>query len=174
MEKFLLTFTTPATARDWKTVDDVVMGGRSHSRIHWLDEPVAGGEDRRGLLRFEGRISLENNGGFCSTRLASTDRGVSGVEQLHLLVRGDGRRYKCTVRTADTPRKTSWRLPFETQPGRWSEVVLPLSRFELWRRGTHLSDTAELDPAAMTSLGLLVSDGQEGDFRIDLGRIWAH
>ncbi len=55
MEKLLLTFENPKTADDWKTVDDVVMGGRSHSRVCWLDEPVAGASPEREFLELWGQ-----------------------------------------------------------------------------------------------------------------------
>jgi monofunctional biosynthetic peptidoglycan transglycosylase len=171
MTQTIFSFDTPRTARSWKTVDDEVMGGRSHSRICWFSEEVEHNGVTQGILRFEGNISLENNGGFCSTRTDFSRCDLAGVQQLRLLVRGDGKRYKFTVRSDDTPQKTSWRLPIEPPAGRWHECTLQLADFELWRRGTHLSSEATLDSASITSLGLLISDEQKGSFHIDIARI---
>lgn len=44
---------------EWRIVNDTVMGGRSQSSVTDIDD---------GLLRFSGLISLENQGGFASTR----------------------------------------------------------------------------------------------------------
>jgi monofunctional biosynthetic peptidoglycan transglycosylase len=171
MARTILDFADATTARDWKAVDDVVMGGRSHSSVSWHDEDVAHDSAERGFLRFEGVVSLQNNGGFCSARLTCSERGVPGIDELRLIVRGDGQRYKFTVRTDDTPDKTSWRLPFEAPTSGWSELTFALADFELWRRGNHLSPQTALDPARITSFGLLISDEQQGRFCIDLTRL---
>lgn len=164
--------------RDWKTVDDVVMGGRSSSRLRWIDD-LDGDDDyarsdstpNSGALRFEGTVSLENNGGFCSARQQEQDRGVPGARQLVALANGDGHRYKCTLRTSDTPSSSSWRLPVETTADTWRQYACNLDDFELWRRGTRLDADRRLDPAAITSFGLLISDEQEGPFRLDLAEV---
>lgn len=163
------TFESSKAVEEWKTVDDVVMGGRSESRIfRAVGETGPDGSESSGVVRFEGEISLENNGGFCSARLVEAERGVPGLRQLILVARGDGNRYKCTLRTRETPDHSSWRLPFDSSPGRWKRYRLPIESFELWRRGTLLSADRVLDPSSITSFGLLVSDEQEGEFRIDL------
>jgi monofunctional biosynthetic peptidoglycan transglycosylase len=170
-------FDAARSVNDWKTVDDPVMGGHSHSHIHWVDAPVDYGDAARGFLRFEGIVSLENNGGFCSARLVDDDRGATDfgdTDAFRLLVRGDGHRYKFTVRTDDTPPKSSWRHPFEPPPGPWTELLVPITDFELWRRGTHLSAEDRLDPTRIRSVGVLISDKQEGPFRIDLARVRLH
>ena len=52
-------FTNQANLKQWKIVDDVVMGGVSSGKISI-------NEDGHG--QFEGTVSLENNGGFSSLR----------------------------------------------------------------------------------------------------------
>ena len=170
----LESFNEASDLDDWKTVDDVVMGGRSSSRLRWdASEPDASeaSEEPASWMRFEGTISLENNGGFCSARQREADRGVRGLEAVRLTVRGGDKRYKWTIRTADTPDSSSWRHPFETTSGDWQTIELPLADFELWRRGTHLSSERSPDPSKITSLGILISDEQAGDFRVDLAEI---
>lgn len=157
-------------ADDWKTVDDRVMGGVSASRIEWVD----GSGDRNepiGWLRFFGEVSLENNGGFCSTRQVEARRQVPDITRLRYQYRGDGKRYKWLVRTAGTPKGASWRLRFETSAGLWEMKTYELGEFELWRRGTLLSKDGGPEPNEITSLGILISDGQAGSFRFDLARI---
>ena len=63
----------------WQIINDTVMGGKSWSSVKTQD----------GRLAFEGYVSLENNGGFASTR-----RAVNSVNanQVSLRVQGDGRR----------------------------------------------------------------------------------
>jgi hypothetical protein len=170
-EETIWTFDDPACLEEWKTVDDVVMGGRSASDLDWMTTDEKEGAPTAGAIRFGGEVSLENNGGFCSARLVEGERGVPGLQRLQVVARGDGSRYKCTLRTADRPSSSSWRLPFETEADRWRVYELPLEGFELWRRGTLLAADERPEPEAITSFGLLISDGQEGEFRIELGEV---
>ena len=52
-------FTTESDLSDWRIMDDVVMGGRSDSNLK-INEAGHG--------CFHGYVSLENYGGFASTR----------------------------------------------------------------------------------------------------------
>ena len=70
------------------------MGGRSSGTIERTAE---------GTLRFEGSLSLENNGGFASFRSGRLDRldwDLDGSEGLEIRVKGDGRTYiySCDMR----------------------------------------------------------------------------
>ncbi|MFB6262221.1 MAG: CIA30 family protein [Bradymonadaceae bacterium] len=166
-------FDDPSTLEEWKTVDDVVMGGHSDSTFEWVDEPVEALEPAIGFLRYTGRVTLADGGGFCSGRLEEADRGAPGTDRLRLLARGDGNRYKLTLRTALTPESSSWRLPFDPPAGDWSIVEFPLEAFELWRRGSRLQTDRSVDPARLTSIGVLISDRQAGPFTLDVAEIWA-
>ena len=52
-------FNKKADITNWTIVDDVVMGGRSSGNFYL---------NKEGNGVFEGRVSLENNGGFSSLR----------------------------------------------------------------------------------------------------------
>ncbi|MEL0037316.1 MAG: CIA30 family protein, partial [Gammaproteobacteria bacterium] len=47
--------------QSWMIVNDTVMGGRSQANLSLVE-----GEDE--VFRFDGLLSLENNGGFASSR----------------------------------------------------------------------------------------------------------
>src|SRR6056297_3888272 len=57
--RVLFDFENADAAKQWQTVNDGVMGGRSDGRFR-IDE------DRK--MEFFGTLSLENNGGFVSVR----------------------------------------------------------------------------------------------------------
>ena len=58
-----------AGAPAWPSIDDVVMGGRSHSEMVIED----------GVAAFRGVVSLENNGGFASVRSNPADHDLAGL-----------------------------------------------------------------------------------------------
>ncbi len=161
----ILRFDTPRSVESWITVDDVVMGGRSDSQVRWLP-----GEDQSGMLRFEGEVSLENNGGFCSTRNQG-QWDLGGARELIWTLRGTERTFLATLRDNDTPDGASFRHPFSPAPGEWTDVALPLEEFRLFRRGKKLSDQTRVDPSQIHSFGFLLADGNAGSFHLDVQQL---
>ena len=166
----LVDLADPATTSAFIVVNDDVMGGVSTSRL---------GHDGDSLV-FSGRLRLENDGGFASMRgpigapagrPALDLRDWRGIE---LLVRGDGRRYKLTLRGESGEDDPVYRAPFETRSGETQAIRLPFEAFEAWRRGRRLVDAPELDRAALQQIGVLVSDAQAGNFRLELLAIRAY
>ena len=87
----------PVPLDGWTGTSDRVMGGISRATV--AVEDVAG----RRWIRLTGRVRLENQGGFIqmATDLAPDGGPVdlSAYSGLRLLVRGNGERYGCHLRT---------------------------------------------------------------------------
>ena len=163
-EKILFDFQTATHYPAWQIVNDDVMGGLSTSRFQFLTN---------GGAVFSGVVSLENNGGFASVRSSPVRENLSGLNAFVLRVRGDGRRYKFTVRTEsgfDTP---IYQCAFSTKRGEWQEHRLLFKDFVPTFRGRVLTDVPPLDPAKVTSVGFLISEKQDGPFQIELSWIKA-
>jgi monofunctional biosynthetic peptidoglycan transglycosylase len=158
----LFDFDDPAAATAFDSIDDVVMGGVSSSRL----EPTGDG-----TALFSGTVSFENNGGFASVRSKPAAWDLSAAEGLALRVRGDGRRYKLNLRTAAMADQTAYQTEFETTGGRWQTVALPFERFEAKLRGRLQPDADPIDRSRVQTVGLMISDRQAGDFRLELGWI---
>lgn len=149
-------------APSWNVVVDGVMGGRSTGKVR---------ESEPGVLTFSGDLSLENNGGFSSVRRAIEAGSLSGVDELVLECRGDGRTYSFDIRTSDKRRMaSSYRLKFDTVDGEWVEVRMPLSDFRFQSFGRNLS-TSPIDPAKIESIGITLGDKKAGPFSLDLRRL---
>jgi monofunctional biosynthetic peptidoglycan transglycosylase len=163
-DKILFDFTTATPSPAWQVVNDDVMGGVSTSRFQVLTNSSA---------IFSGVVSLENNGGFASVRSSPARQNLTGLDAFLVRVCGDGLRYKFTVRTEtgfDTP---VYQLTFTTKRGEWEELRLPFKDFVPTFRGRVLSDVPPLNPAKVSSLGVLISDKQEGPFRLEMAWIKA-
>jgi len=163
-DRILFDFQTTTRYRAWQIVNDDVMGGVSTSRFQILTN---------GGARFTGVVSLENNGGFASVRSQPVRVNLTGCDSFLLRVRGDGRRYKFSVRTEvglDTPL---YQLAFTTKRGEWEEHRLPIKDFVPTFRGRVLTRAPALDPGKVTSVGLLISDKQVGPFQLELAWIKA-
>lgn len=155
----VIDFSDPSEADRWQIVDDVVMGGRSSSRM------VATAD---GTSVFRGDLSVENNGGFASVRTTGERCSLAGATAVVLRVRGDGQAYKLRLRTDALWDGASYQTTFETRAGEWMDVTLDLADFEPRWRGRLVRDAPPLDPAAVRGLGLMIADKQEGAFRLEL------
>jgi monofunctional biosynthetic peptidoglycan transglycosylase len=163
-DKTLFDFSTAANTAAWQIVNDDVMGGVSTSQFQLLTN---------GCAVFSGVVSLENNGGFASVRSSSVKYDFGGFDAFILRVRGDGRRYKFTVRTGsgfDTPL---YQCAFTTKRGEWEEHRLPFKQFVPTFRGRVLTDAPPLNPANVTSVGFLIADKQAGTFQLEIAFIRA-
>ena len=151
----------------WRVVDDGVMGGLSKGRVSSLDS---------GVIRFEGTLSLENNGGFSSIRTARMKpRDWSKMEGLVMRVKGDGRTYQLRLES-DARYRGSWPVSFKsdfaTKKGEWIEVQVPFSSFKGGWRGRDLSNK-KLNPAKIERVGLILADKNPGSFKLEVDWIRA-
>jgi len=164
-DKLLYDFTDPQASVGWRAIHDVVMGGIS-----------SGGMERTGdgTLLFEGEVSLENNGGFASIRSGPRKWDLGAYDGLVIRVRGDGKRYKLNLKTDSSFDGILYRVAFETSEGEWQTLRLPFSGFRANFRGRAVPEAPPLDPARITTVGLLISDKQEGSFRLEIASIGAY
>ncbi len=155
----ITTFAKEERGLDWFVVNDDVMGGRSQSAAG-----VAGGK-----LTFSGTLNT-NGGGFASVRTAPEPLELSTFDGVRLRVRGDGRIYKFRLTTDES--RVSYMAPFTTQPGEWLEVNLDFGEFLPSWRGRRL-DRPPVNPAAIDSVGFMLSDRRDGPFQLEVDWIQA-
>jgi len=153
--------TTPAT---WQVVNDDVMGGISTSQVRVTED---------GTVVFAGTVSLENNGGFASVRSVPARHDLTGCDAFVVRVRGDGQRYKFTVRMERSFDSAIYQAAFTTKAGEWQEHRLPFRDFVPSFRGRVLAGEPPLDPTRVTSVGLLISDQQAEPFHLELAWVKA-
>lgn len=157
----LFDFRDPARDGGFAPIGDAVMGGRSRGRA----------AVSRGVLRFEGEVSLEAGGGFASIRSAPAPYDLSGAAGIALRVRGDGKRYRLALRLDDTPDDASWQAAFETATGGWEVILLPLALFQPVRRGRPAPEAGPLRPGRIRTVGFLVGEGQAGPFELEVSAV---
>jgi hypothetical protein len=116
---------------------------------------------------FSGFVSLANNGGFASVRSPSF-AALGDGEAFLLTVRGDGKRYKFSVRTDAPLDGVSYQAAFQPPPGEWVVVRLAAADFLPKWRGRIVDNAPQFDPARAQQLGLLIADRQAGGFRLEV------
>ncbi len=148
----------------WRSVNDGVMGGLSRGSLR-----IGAGS----IGVFEGEVSLANNGGFASARATIGPRNLSAREGLRIRAMGDGRTYRLRLHDTAGLDGIAYQAEFDTQPGQWQTVTLPFSAFQPTFRGRVPPDAPPLDTGRIEQVGLMIADGQQGSFRLELDWITA-
>jgi monofunctional biosynthetic peptidoglycan transglycosylase len=149
----------------WHSVDDVVMGGVSASRLRVASERTA---------FFEGVVSLDLGGGFASVTSRPSEWDLTDFDGVEIRLRGDGRRYRLRLRTGTGASRVGYQASFQTKDGLWQKERLPFEAFEARYHGQPVVDAPPLDASGITSLGLLIADRQAGPFRLEIDWIRAY
>jgi transforming growth factor-beta-induced protein len=150
----------------WGIVNDGVMGGLSKGKVSFTDE---------GTMRFAGKLSLKNNGGFSTARTGKVKLDFGDSDGLAMRVKGDGRTYQLRASTDAKYRfmEISFKAEFTTVKGEWTEVKVPFADFKGSFRGRELPKEV-FDPSKIQRLGLLLADKKEGAFEVELDWIRAY
>ena len=147
---------------NWNIVNDDVMGGISTSYLSVSDEKN---------LIFNGNLSLENNGGFASSRLGLKKNILKGVKSFIIRIKGDGNSYK--LRLSQDNRRASYSANFKSINDEWIDVSISIEDFTATWRGYTYNDYPSIDSERINSLGLQISDKQEGKFKLEIEYIKA-
>ena len=158
-EIMLFNFPEMKNMDNWLIVNDGVMGGLSKSKFILSDS---------GTAIFSGNVTLENNGGFASTRTKAMRFQLDGFKGIQIRVKGDGKKYQFRIRTNDRFDGISYRHHFETRLNQWQTISIPFNEFVPVFRGRVLRDVEPISPKDIQQLGILISDKQIGEFQLEI------
>ena len=142
---------------NWSIINDDVMGGVSSSNITINDQ---------NNIVFSGFLSLKNNGGFASSRLNYSKERLVGVKSFKIKFRGDGNIYKLRLRQNN--RRASYSHSFKSLRDQWTEINILVTDFKPTWRGNTYNNYPDLQIDKINSIGLQISDKQEGEFKLEL------
>ncbi len=150
----LYTFSTQTNIREWRIVNDGVMGGVSKSSLVLTEA---------GHGQFSGHVSLANNGGFASIQLNTRIQRAEEKRFLVLRVKGDGKRYEFRLK-GEISQPESYVHPFATS-GEWEVIKLAISEFYPQFRGRKLN-IPNFNFESIEQLSFLIANKQEEDFEL--------
>lgn len=155
----LFDFEKGSDLANWNIVDDVVMGGRSDGGLRINDE---------GHAVFQGKVSLENNGGFSSLRYNFRQKKVAAYSNVVIRLKGDGKRYQFRVKSNRYDRH-SYIYYFETT-GDWQTIKVPLSEMYPTFRGRQLN-MPNYPGKEMEEIAFLIGNKKAEAFSLEIDRI---
>ena len=139
---------------NWFIVNDGVMGGRSDAR----------GMIDSSRLEWSGTI-VTVGGGFSSIR-GLVGGSLAGATELQLRIRTDGRAYELLADDDASTRVTHYN-PIPAVGGDWEVVVVPLTGMKPRVFG-NLVTSEPFDPDQATQIGVILTDGIDGEFTFEI------
>lgn len=152
-------FSKNSDLRDWRVVDDTVMGGRSDGSFLLSSA---------GHAVFKGEVSLANNGGFSSVRYRFPTKKVEGFSTIKIRLKGDGKQYQFRVKSSQYDRH-SYIYIFQTT-GDWETIEVPLSEMVPKFRGRSLN-LSNYPGQIMEEIAFLIGNKRAEAFSLVLERI---
>jgi len=140
------------------------MGGRSLGDRSFSNQSMS----------FTGSINTDG-GGFSSLRLPLVAGVLAGFDQVLFRARSDGRSYRLTFADGLASRepRVSFRAPLEfTTVGEWETVTVPLDGLAAEVFGQPVAADPFV-PELATRIGIMLSDGVDGDFKLEVDHIQA-
>lgn len=154
----LYDFTDHDENTPWYVVDDGVMGGRSQGQFQANQE----------VGKFEGTVSLENNGGFSSIRCAINRSVPKEMKSFFLRLKGDRKNYQFRVKQNRSDYH-SFTFSFATS-GEWQTIIIPFTEMEPAFRGRKLRMDNYLGEEIF-EIGILIGNKVEEKFALQIERI---
>lgn len=155
----LTDFAIDAQNLSWFIVNDNVMGGRSSGGPTFVDSSMV----------FEGEINTDG-GGFSSVRVSLGSNALTGFNELVVRARTDGRSYKLTLEdslgTRDRRVSQQGILDFDGSP-EWQTARVSFAELTPKIFGRDVQ-SEPFRPDLATQLGVMISDGVDGPFRIEI------
>lgn len=152
-------FDKNASVNDWKIVDDAVMGGESNGSFS-IDN------DGHGV--FEGRISLDNNGGFSSVRHLPEKVEVIKNSVVIIRLKGDGKDYQFRIKSNKSDSH-SYITTFQTS-GEWETIEIKLSDLYPSFRGRKL-DIPNFEADSFEEITFLIGNKKAESFKLILDKV---
>ena len=145
--------------KQWFIVNDDVTGGISESNL-------STSEDGDGI--FQGYVSTENNGGFCSIRYSLSRKYIGNNKVLKLKIKGDGKDYQLRIK-ADRNDYFSYIVTFKTT-GEWEEIEITLKEMYPFFRGRVLN-IQNFNNNYFEEIAFLVGNKKNEKFKLIIDRI---
>lgn len=155
----IFNFKTTTNITNWKTITDVVMGGKSNSSFN-LNET--------GFGVFSGKVSLENNGGFSMVQYHFDSKNVSDFSKVFIKVKGDGKTYQFRIKS-NTDDKHSYIFNFNTYKD-WTTIEIPFNTMYPSYRGKLLK-LPNYSGEQMTQIAFLIGNKKEESFKLEIASI---
>ncbi len=147
------------SGKDWQIINDGVMGGLSDGEAFLSKEAII----------FEGKISLENNGGFSSLKSAFDEYDLSNYNHIEICYKSNDYQIGLTFETSYYWFQPYYKFLLKPTNGEWRTEKIKLSDFDQIRIGSKtgrkLKDSVK---DQIVRIGFITSEKRAGDFYLEV------
>lgn len=154
-------FSQAKELQNWVIVNDTVMGGRSAAKLQIQNKKLV----------FSGQLSLQNNGGFASTRRVYAPLNWDDSGNIEVTLMGDGRKYQFRIRTNRNWDGVAYVAEFQSKAGELQTFSFELSDFSAQFRGRLVRQAPKLKWGDASQIGFMLADKREGEFVLAIHNI---
>lgn len=152
-------FSSTSDSKDWRIINDGVMGGKSQGNFYIND---------KGHGFFEGIVSLENNGGFTSINHQFPSIKVTKNSVILLLIKGDKKEYQFRIKDT-SGNYFSYITTFSTS-GTWEVIEIPLKELYPSYRGRKLN-LPNFNGNSFEEITILIANKKNERFQLEIDKI---
>lgn len=161
-EELSIDFGKDKVNREWRVINDGVMGGLSKGQVSFTTNTV----------RFVGTVSLANNGGFSSFRSPFQQMDLSPYKSVSLKVKTKGIACSFVMETNRRFYVPNYKQKLLADSEGWTEFELPLVDFKQYQlgrpTGNKLSQKAKSE---IIRIGFITDEKREGPFHLEVDYI---
>ncbi|MEO0403955.1 MAG: CIA30 family protein, partial [Bacteroidota bacterium] len=148
--------------KDWKVINDGVMGGLSEGEI----------EITENSLKFSGSISLKNFGGFTSVKSPFLSQDLSNSKKVKIRYRTNNQAIAISLENSKEFYKPYFKMILPNTDNQWKTVEKSIEEFRENRLGQETS--AKISNEFLKSIqriGFITNQKKEGDFVVEIDYI---
>lgn len=148
----------------WRVVNDDVMGGVSKSKV----------EVKENSILFSGTTSLDNNGGFSSIRTTFPKGDLKDCKTMTIKFRSPNtnRSFGLSLKDSQKYYIPYYKFMFQPKSDDWQVLKVNLKDFGYYKISEKIGNEMPLDFLEdVFNIALILSDGKEGTFQIEIDYI---
>ena len=145
--------------QSWAVVDDIVMGGQSSGAFYISKE---------GTAVFQGKVSLENNGGFSMLRSRFKAISVDGYSKIVLRIKGDEKNYQFRIKSKISDAHSF--VGHLATPGEWKTVELSLHDLYPQYRGRRIA-LPTFKANSIEEIAFFIGNKKAERFRLEIAAV---
>ena len=161
---YIIDFGNTKDGGNWRIVNDGVMGGLSQSNATLTGNSV----------KFYGKVSLENNGGFASIRTLIPEQSLANCKTVTIRYKSKSltRTFGLSLKSTQRYYIPYYKHTFNPKTKNWQELKVNLTDFKHYRISQVIGDSMPSKALEdVYNIAIIISDKISGPFDIEIDYI---
>lgn len=157
-----INFGSKSTSQDWYILNDTVMGGMSQGQL----------SSTKNSIKFQGAVSLENNGGFASIRSKFEMVDLSAYKTAIIRYRSKGFDFALTMETDQRWWMPYYKINIPDSNNKWKTISISLTALQAYKIGRKLDyNLSKNTLKEIIRMGMTSNEKKAGPFELEIDYI---